>query len=547
VHPWMGVDHRGLAIVRVSSKRQEGNISHDLQENEIRLYCERSGITLVEIVKIVESAKDSDDRKKYSQAVALALAQGIRHLLFYMNDRESRNLTDNERGEKLVKADLLVIHYVRESKVLWRESPDSDFFIRDVQAAANKQFIRNLSAKVNDAMRQKAENGWYPSNSPPLGYSIHRLKDENGKEIKRGGIIGRDPDPKRVSQVLREFELRALGMSYRQIRDQIIAEGFIPLEKAPSYNKATIEHRIHNPFYEGRFVWQGKEYRGRHELIIPRGLLERARQARRMHARTRTDLSHGVLAGGWLKCAISDCAISYDPKLKRYKLSGRSTVFHYYHCTNGRRMHARQVNVPEESIWEQLDRAVDAISLPPELAREVAAVLNETHERASVKSVRKISELRALLKSFETREDRLYDDFVAGTIDQQGYERQRSRIRSERVRVMNEIEANQASISGRFRETTSSILELSKNAKSLYLSRNSLEKRNFLDLILSNPRLEETTIRYDLRKPFSVLAEIRENQKWRARLDDLRTDLAAFHGGFDHGMAHLRITVLGGE
>ncbi|MDZ4660427.1 MAG: hypothetical protein SGJ18_02285 [Pseudomonadota bacterium] len=44
-----------------------------------------------------------------------ALAQGIKHILFYIGSREARNLTDNEKNERLIKEDKIIIHYVSES------------------------------------------------------------------------------------------------------------------------------------------------------------------------------------------------------------------------------------------------------------------------------------------------------------------------------------------------------------------------------------------------------------------------------------------------
>ena len=41
------------------------------------------------------------------------------------------------------------------------------------------------------------------------------------------------------------------------------------------------------------------------------------------------------------------------------------------------------------------------------------------------------------------------------------------------------------------------------------------------------PGLEGPTIRYDLQKPFAVLAEMRGNVNWRPLADELRTSLAA--------------------
>ena len=108
-----------IAILRVSSRKQADNTSHDGQEREVLAYAKANGLIIAENCKfrISESAKNSDDRKQYKQAIRYALKNRIRHVLFYMSDRESRNLTDLEDNEKLVKLDKLVIHHVQDRRV----------------------------------------------------------------------------------------------------------------------------------------------------------------------------------------------------------------------------------------------------------------------------------------------------------------------------------------------------------------------------------------------------------------------------------------------
>ena len=534
---WIGDNKKAIAILRKSSKDQS-HMSHETQESEVREYCDKHGLKIEnnDIFKIVESAKNSDDRKKYTAAIHSALTRNIRHVLFYMYDRESRNLTDNEKNEKLVKADLIVLHYVRDNKVLHKDSSDSDFFIRDVQAAANKQYIRNLSVKVVDAMKQKAEMGWYPSNNVPLGYATKRIVDESGRAAKRGTTVDVDPNEKFVKWAQREFELRAKGHSYRDIRQTIIDEGFVSHEKAHQYRISTIEQRLKNVFYAGRFVWRGIQYSGKHPIIIPPTVFAAAQQVGRGIKRRTFALEHGLFAGGWLKCADCGCNIIYDPKKKVARTTGKVTVFHYYHCSNGRMMHASQagMNINEVRIWEQLDRAVDAINLDPGLAKEIAASLNEGHKRSAASGARKIAELKDAIRQLEAREDQAYDNMERGNIDAEAYRRQVGRFRDERKEINAQIQVIQSDMTGAFRETAMTTLELCKEAKSLYLSRSAVERADFLKRLVSNPRLNGLNVEFDLKKPFSILAEINKSEKWCTLIEDFRTSCIVFHGGKPH-------------
>lgn len=525
---WASDNMNGLAIVRVSSRRQEGGISHETQEKDIQEYCERNGIRLKEVIRLVESAYKDENRKKYTAAINKAVTHNIRHVLFYMFDREARNTTDTERNEKLIKADVVCIHYVRENKVLYKGSPDSDFFMRDVQAVTNKHYSRNLSTKVQDAMKQKAEGGWYPSNHVPLGYIVVRYKDENGRDL--GSRPVRDPNEQNVKWVQREFELRAQGLSFEEIRKQIIAEKLIPSHKIKGYSKGSVEYRISNVFYEGKFTWQGIVYEGKHDTIIPPHILEQARQGRKRLWSLRPEAEHGIFGGGWIRCAECGCHIVYAHKRKTYR-SGKVGAFHLYHCTNGRHQHDSMAGryISEEELWTQLEVAVDRISIAPELAKTVADALNGAHKKGIATATIEIERGKAAIKEAEQKEDKAYDQLNAGVLDQEGFKRQVSRFREERRQANDRMQAAQTQISASFKETAESTLELCKHAKRLYLSRSPVEKLKLIQSIVLNPTLRGRRVEYSLRKPFQAVVDLMKSGEWWAHLDDLGTHSSAPH------------------
>ncbi len=47
-----------------------------------------------------------------------------------------------------------------------------------------------------------------------------------------------------------------------------------------------------------------------------------------------------------------------------------------------------------------------------------------------------------------------------------------------------------------------------------------------LDLLLSNRTLDGVNIRYDLKKPFAVLAEMARKNNWCSQVDEFRTAVA---------------------
>lgn len=521
---WLGKNRFGVAIVRVSSFKQEGNTSHATQRAEIEAYCAEKGIKLVKVFEIIESAFMGAVRKKYNEALAFALAQPARHLLFYMSDREARNHTDMERNEKLIKAGALVVHYVRERKVLHEHAPDSDFFTREIETAASKHYSRTLGTKISDAQKKKAEAGIFPSNHPPLGYIQRRQVDEDGKPVR--GTSRLVPDPKTMPIVQREFELRAEGFSFREIRDRIVKEGLLPAKLVKNYWHSKVEYRIKNPIYAGRFEWMGEWYDGKHELIIPRDTYRKAVSTlgfRKLITAPKGE-EGGHFAGAWIRCAECGCVVTYERKTKTYR-SGKLGTFHLYHCTNGKREHASMAGriVAEQVLWAQFDHAMDRLSLSPELAERLARALNQSEGISEERIKRDIAAQKTAIRESEAREETLYDDLTAGILDRETYTRLREKARAARDDAKAKAAELDAHRKSRTQQTAESIIELSMSAKSIYLSRTLPERRTFLETFLSNPKLRGITLEYDYKKPFQSIVSFRESSNWCAQLDEFRT------------------------
>jgi site-specific DNA recombinase len=512
-HDWIGCSNKAVAILRVSSHRQRDNTSHEVQEHRAKDYAHERGLGIVTVEAIVESAKDADDRTKFRAAINNALKKRIRHVLFYMTDREARNFTDIETNHKLVKQGRLVIHYVNDGRILHLGSPASDFLMRQFQAFQDKQVSAVISEKVNDAQRRKAEDGWYPGNHPPLGYVHIHLKDSYGRERKRGTTIGPDPDERKVRQVVREFELRAQGCSYHEIRRRIIAEGFIDATRTGNYHISVIEKRLKNPFYRGWFKWQGVEYQGKHSLFVPHHILDAVDASfGKVRPVRKTSDTHGVLAGGWLRCADSRCGcyIVHEMKQKPIKQTGDLRTYHYYHCTNGKRVHdtMKGMTVVEDAVWSAFGAAIDDVAITEDFARQIADALNTTRKKMQAATLREIEGFKAALIGLEAKENRAFDLYDAGHIDHDTYQRQMGRIRQNRSEFADLMAQAQLKITDAGMETAQTILELATTAKEQWKSRAPNERRDLLDLILSNPVLDGTTVRYKLRKPFRIISQM---------------------------------------
>lgn len=514
-----------IAILRVSSLKQEDGYSHALQEQEIRSYCVAEKLNLVRVERITESAKNSQDRKQYHAAINHALKNGIANILFYQGDRESRNFTDLEENEGYVRSGAFTIHYTRDRFVLHKFSPDSDFLQREVSGMINRQYSRGLSTKVKDAFMHKAEMGWYPSNHPPLGYVTVPVLDENGRIKKRGTTIGVDPNLANQKWVLREFELRANGLSLDSIRRQVIQEGLVPTTKIKGYSEGTISQRLRNPFYRGSFKWGDKTYPGRHEVFIPQQILDAVDRSFGM--RGLQNVQRGLFSS-WVRCAHVDCncLLVYDPKKKNLK-NGDTRTYHYYHCTNGRNVHAsmKGTAITEEKLFEQFGASLDEFSLEETFAKQIADALQATHQKAKHAISGELDSLKETLNKLDEKHSRATDMLIENAIDRASFDIVRFNIHRDKQFAHDKVKKLTLQLTDACMDTAKTILELVSRAKLLWLSRSPQEQREFLQLVLSNPLWDGVSLQYELKKPFKVLSQMRENINWCGHLEEFRTAL----------------------
>lgn len=505
-----------VAILRVSSGRQKDGISHDVQEQKCREYCEENGLNLIKVFVLIESAKRSEDRKKYHEAMSFIKKQKHGNLLFYMQDRESRNLKDLSENEEYVMDGLFNIHYVSDRKIIHQDSADSDFLTRDFNGVIARHYSRNLSTRVAEAMTAKAEMGWWPNSRPPLGYVCEKARDnETGRIKNRGGTIAIDPNEENKKIVLREFELRANGFSYEQIKKAILAEGLITGKKSFSYRKSAIEQRLNNPFYRGQFLWNGKLYEGKHDVFVPKEWLEKVDSLTGQWGFKKRHFAneHMVLVDGWLKCSCG-CRVIYDPKEKKIKKTGETKTYHYYRCTNGKGVHPKLENINGEKLWEQFGELMGKINISDEFAKDIADALNKTEKKAHRTTELQVAEFKNKEQELQNHEDKLFDLRIQGNVSQDDFEKQLQRIRTNREALTDQLATLQKGLTSAVMETAKTVLELATSAKSLWKVRSPEERRACLDKVLSNPILNGVSIEFELKKPFAVLVQMTENDKW---------------------------------
>src|ERR1700676_2478802 len=151
--------------------------------------------------------------------------------LALVTDRLYRNFRDY-----LTLEDLGVeIHLAKEGQIITKDSKSQAKFMHGIQVLMARNYIDNLREEVCKGMREKAEQGIYPSR-PPLGYRNNKL--ERTIEI----------DPEKAPIARRLFELYATGQYSLTGVGKILRTEF-----GISLGKGYLDRLVKNPFYAGSF------------------------------------------------------------------------------------------------------------------------------------------------------------------------------------------------------------------------------------------------------------------------------------------------------
>ncbi|MEN0059101.1 MAG: zinc ribbon domain-containing protein [Bdellovibrio sp.] len=219
-----------------------------------------------------------------------------------------------------------------------------------------------------------------------------------------------------------------------------------------------------------------------------------------------------TLADGFLRCECG-CKIIYDPKEKRNKTTGDIKTYHYYRCTNGKRTHEKLVNINAPKIWEQFSTVMDKINISEDFAKVIANALNTNEKKAHKAIELQMEEFKVSLKELEDHENKLFDLRIQGNINQEDFNKQLARIRSNRDDLAKQLETLQKGLTSAVMETAKTVLELATNAKSLWNALPAEERRVMLEKLLSNPILDGLNVRFTLKKPFAVLVQMKNGAR----------------------------------
>src|SRR5712692_1801985 len=304
-----GASTEAVLYARVSSKDQEREgFSIPAQLKLLRQYARDQGLAIVQEFVDVETAKQTGRTGFGAMLAFLKTHTSCSTILVEKTDRLYRNIRDWITVDDLD----LTVHFVKENAVVSKASRSSDKFMHGIKVLMAKNYVDNLSEEVKKGLREKAEQGHWPTVAT-VGYGNNRVTHRI------------DVDPVRGPLLTTLFDLYASGQySLKALTAKAHAVGLTHPRSGRRMMKAEMHRILQNPIYTGDFRWLGRLYRGSHAPLVSRerfvdvqAVLTRKPRARYPKQR------HAFM--GLLTCARCGCTMTAEMKKGKYV---------YYHCPN---------------------------------------------------------------------------------------------------------------------------------------------------------------------------------------------------------------------
>ena len=495
-----------VLFARVSTREQaEEGYSLPAQVKLLKKYADKQNFAIVKKFSVPESARGKQERKLFNEMLDYVCSNNkIKIVICEKVDRITRNFKDAVRlDDWLNKDEERQIHFVRQNLIVHKNARSHEKFQWDIYLALARQYSNNLSEETKKGLYEKAEQGWFPGNHK-RGY---KTVGEVGHKI-----WAVDDDKSDAKFIVKAFELYATGShTLRTISKTLFKQGWVN-EKGKTISTSEIHKLLTDPFYCGEFIFKGRHYKkANHTRLVSKelfylvqGLLQRKVKAGKYR-------KHSFLFGGGL-IICAECGRSVTAEVQK----GHS----YYHCTRHGNNCSQRKYIREEKIEKQILEVLDGFKVNnARLLEWIRKALKESHRDEKDYHASAMRNLEKRRKKMEKRLDVLYDERIDGKITKEFYNRKQVQYEEELESVMGAVNKHtKAGID--YKKLGINIFELSQRGREIYEDKAlPNEKRELLNFIFSNFKLNGEKIDPTYQNGFEIIAKRAKTQDWLRGMD----------------------------
>lgn len=480
---------KAIILARVSTEEQkEAGNSLPAQIFRLQEYCKRKGFIIIKTHSFDESAyktkRDEFDKildylKTNKEKIALCLDK---------IDRLSRNIFDKRVSllyEKAIAGEI-ELHFASDGQIIndsMSAGQKSNFGMNLVMA---KNYSDVISDNVKRAFEQKLRNGECIG-KPPIGY-LNVIEND-----KKTLIL----DAEKAAFIRKMFEMYATGnYSVKTLRAEINKQG-LKSRYEMTLSPSMIYKILKDKFYIGIMTSKGKEYPHKYDTIVPKSLFDSVQDVLASYnKKTIKYAAKPFVMRGIIHCA--KCGCTATPELKKGQ-------YVYYSCSNYKGGCKRKW-VREERLLEPIKEVFRNIQLPQDRVNKVVAALKELNETKNQFHDKAVSQLQAEYNKIQQNTDRLLDLLVDNSITREIYDKKLNEYKEKQYEINIQME-EYTRADQNYHIAASTVFSLANRALEIFESSEVDEKRQLLNFLLQNCRLQDEKLLFELRSPFNFILE----------------------------------------
>lgn len=483
---------KAIILARVSTEEQkEAGNSLPSQSFRLQKYCSERNLQILQEFNFDESAY-KNRRAEFSKIVKL-LSGSKEPIALCCDkiDRLIRNFTkDLATLEELRKDGKLELHFPSDNIVLHKDSPATDLFRFTIGVSLAKYYSDSIRDNVKRAFEQKLRKGEWIG-PPRIGY----IRSEN-----HAGKPNHIPDPQKAHVIARMFELYATGNnSFKTIKHEMDDLGLVGKSGKP-LSVSMVAHILQDPFYYGIMVSRGVEHPHHYQPLITRELFMACQAVRQGWNKKPTKYaSKPYIFRGLLRCARCGCTMTPETKKGKYI---------FYSCTNAKGI-CRRIYVQEGELLKPILEVLSSIRLPEDKIVALVQGLKAANRAKADFHKKEIDRLEHEYGVLQNRIDGLPGLFLDGLIEKRAYDRNLKDWKDRQYECSSQIQDYTRADEG-YHITVSAVLNLARRAAEIFESSEVPEKRQLLNYLLQNPRVDGKKLLFELKTPFDTIASVKD-------------------------------------
>lgn len=502
---------KAIILVRVSSKEQEEGYSIEAQKHRLEAYCQRRNLSVLRVFEITESSTRGD-RTKFKEMIKFCKSQKQAVAIVADKvDRVQRSFKEYPMLDELIQVGKIELHFNTENYIIHRDSVSQERLMWSFGVIMAQSYVDNLRDNVKRSFDQKIRNGESVSRAP-LGYL--NVKNAQG----RSDIVIDSERFELVRQIFLEF---SKGTYTVPLLVKKAKEWGLRSREGNVIGVAHMHKILNNPFYYGFMTIKGKIYPHRYPPLIDKYLFDLCADVFTSWRKKPFKYGHKEFVfRGLLTSKTNGKTITAYTQTRTY-LNGGTGQWTYLVSSN---KEGKTIHVREDKVLAQVEKALEAVLMPPEAIETVTECLRETNRLELSYLQRRAEELKREDSRINVRLTALTELLIDGGVDREQYEERRNHYRQRQVEIANELESNRKGDDG-FKDAMLKLLSLCSDIPQRFKEGSVQHKREILNFVFSNLQLDEETLCFSYKIPFSLYSDRSLDIKWPTVIEQVITSV----------------------